>query len=415
MSFLTAKAGSLTQSYGIPLRVSPANKDLFLGERAGCDVLESPCSFSHWVCFPSRDQMSLGDFAASLGLMHLENQLASITLAESLAELDAGGRVGLLAYLKTTGVEKLPERQKMATGLAKVQKSGGDVAAATSAMVEKDKREKPEFDKPVKDMRVLFLHGYGLSPKLLQSLGALEGLQSALHGAQIEILAGFEKIDLEHTPTAAVFSDPGNNLSDVREFSKMSGEPLHCWAQMREPSTEAGDKPAGGGPGYARESATDFGVTADRLLAHVFAGEYDLIVGFSQGGEHALAALARLSTGRYTVPAGANPRSIPTKFLLIGSEIDVVLDQYERAASPLRFSPLTDGSVMSPPLEVKLCLVAGEDDKGAGREDMEIWVETLRARGLKSVTMARWRGDHRLPPKGEAVYQTALKAVGVRV
>ena len=50
----------------------------------------------------------------------------SALLAAYRLRLDADGRVALLSYLKSTGVDKLPDRQKLATGLAKAARSAAE-------------------------------------------------------------------------------------------------------------------------------------------------------------------------------------------------------------------------------------------------------------------------------------------------
>jgi hypothetical protein len=74
--------------------------------------------------------MSLSDMLTEGGLSHLTDGLASEsldTLATSLAEL---GRPKFISHLKSLGVEKLSERQKLATMVGKVAKSGGDTSVA---------------------------------------------------------------------------------------------------------------------------------------------------------------------------------------------------------------------------------------------------------------------------------------------
>ena len=276
---------------------------------------------------------------------------------------------------------------------------------------------------------MLFLHGYGLSPSLLETLGALDGLKALLPQARFEMLPGFEKIDLAHGPTAAAFADPGNGLSTVVDYAKLTGESLHCWANFSEPTVGV-DEEKVVQRGYARESSATMNDVALRMLRHCdndVGGGFDLVVGFSQGGEYGCIMAARLSSGAYKATKGGR---MPRKFLLLGSELAVPL----RVEPPLSFLPrATDGASTAgesqeelvpvtasplparddtPAVETSVVVVAGEKDEEAF-EGLTRWAEQLRDAGLKNLTTATWPGDHRMPPKGEAVYQQALRALGL--
>jgi hypothetical protein len=386
--------------------------------------------------------LGLGSFAASIGLEHLsiEEPLQKISLSDLYTTLDSGGgRVALLAKLKQCGVTKLTDRQKLANGLSKAVRLGGDASAAADAMAEQAKAsaekakereakaKAPNFGIGGAGLRVLFLHGYGLSPSLLETLGALDGLKALLPKAHYEMLAGFERIDLAHGPTAAAFADPGNGLSTVLDFAKITGESLHCWADFSVP-TKGIDPENVVERGYARESPTTMNAIADRILRHCdndVGGGFDLVVGFSQGGEYGCIMAARLSSGTYKATKGGR---MPRKFLLLGSELAVPL----RVEPPLSFLPPSAAaaapgesneelvpvtSISSPPadaatVETSVVVVAGEkdDDAYAG---LAQWAEQLKGAGLRDLTTASWPGDHRMPPTGEAVYMTALKALGL--
>ena len=62
--------------------------------------------------------------------------------------------------------------------------------------------------------------------------------------------------------------------------------------------------------------------------------------------------------------------------------------------------------------ETSVVVVAGEKDDEA-YAGLAQWAEQLKSAGLKDLTTASWPGDHRMPPKGEAVYETALAALGL--
>ena len=264
-------------------------------------------------------------------------------------------------------------------------------------------------------LKILFLHGYGMSPELSDTIGALDGLKNTLPGARITPLAGFVTIDFEHPPTAATFADPPNNLSDVRKYSEQTKQPLYAWANFSEPS--ASDEPRVQQRGYKREDAATQSAVAEQLIKHMDddpAGGYDMLVGFSQGGEIGMLVAARLSSGHYRAPKGGR---MPTKFLLLGSELGVVFDNFNSATPaedlpPLHWGAAAESERTGTPLEVKVAVVAGEKDVDASGS-MESWASELRERGLRHVTTFRWSGDHRMPPKGEKVYNEVVEMLQV--
>ena len=73
---------------------------------------------------------SLSQLLAEMNLDHLESTLSDQTLA-ALAALD---RTPLLAHLKSTGVEKLGDRQKLATAVTKAAKAGRVPNSASAAL-----------------------------------------------------------------------------------------------------------------------------------------------------------------------------------------------------------------------------------------------------------------------------------------
>ena len=366
---------------------------------------------------------TLGAFASSLGMEHLEAVLSDIDLSSPMAKLESDGRVALLSMLKEAGVAKLPERQKLANALSKASKS--DISSAIQMQKQADERQVKQLP-PGKGLRVLFLHGYGLSPGLIKLIDALGGVSSLLPGAHIEVLPGFEKIDFAHEPTAAAFADPANALKTVRDFSETQNETLYAWANFVSPNDQdAADIIK---RGYAREGASVMSAVAKKLLEHIDqdpGGGYDWIVGFSQGGEYGMLVASLLSSGRYHVVKGGR---MPRKFLLVGSELGVVLDNFDKGnvavgggkgdgsggdgstesvSPPLTFRAAEDASAT--PLEPSaVVVVAGAKDPDA-YSGLDSWAEQLREKGLRNLTTATWGGDHRMPPKGEAVYDLAMK------
>ena len=55
-----------------------------------------------------------------------------------------------------------------------------------------------------------------------------------------------------------------------------------------------------------------------------------------------------------------------------------------------------------------MVVVAGAKDPDA-YSGLDSWADQLREKGLRNLTTATWGGDHRIPPKGEAVYDLAMK------
>ena len=75
----------------------------------------------------------LTDLLTASNLSHLADILGSESLESCSEQFTALGRPGYIKALKDLGVEKLGDRQKLATVIAKAAKSGGDVAAATES------------------------------------------------------------------------------------------------------------------------------------------------------------------------------------------------------------------------------------------------------------------------------------------
>ena len=73
----------------------------------------------------------------ALGLQHLSATLGRTPLAELETMLSVDGRPRLLSYLKELGVTKLPERQKLATAVAKLAKGAsiGELSGAAAPAV----------------------------------------------------------------------------------------------------------------------------------------------------------------------------------------------------------------------------------------------------------------------------------------
>ena len=133
-----------------------------------------------------------------------------------------------------------------------------------------------------------------------------------------------------------IFNDPVNGLKSVARYSKATGTACRAWAQQRALTAEEllPDAPPVplAGPGAARESIDEMRASATKLIALVDAAEadYDVVVGFSQGGEYAIQLAARLD--ELTI------RKPPKRFVMIGSQVDFVFNRYEAAGAPLDYS-----------------------------------------------------------------------------
>jgi hypothetical protein len=73
-----------------------------------------------------RAHESLGSLLNEAGLAHLQSVLSGLSLSECCEELQAAGRSGYLKALKERGVEKLADRQKLASALAKSAKAAAE-------------------------------------------------------------------------------------------------------------------------------------------------------------------------------------------------------------------------------------------------------------------------------------------------
>lgn len=320
-----------------------------------------------------------------LGYSHLCEHAKSVELIPLLEMLDASGRPALIAELaKRLPATKLPERQKLATAIGK------------------ECRPPPPLPAPATGPpRVLFLHGYGTCPDIMVS--AIAGIKDVMPpGCDIEMLRGFETIDLNHQPTAAAFADPQNaGLERIAQWSESTKNSLHCWCNFREPlgrereerprSYYSFEHPEKGRLEYSSD-ASAMKAAADKLLAHVNSNEegFDVVVGFSQGGEVALLLASRAHELSHA-------KRRPFRFGIFGAELPLTLCN----APGLSYERARKAPTLPPNAHACFAVMGDEDvDNGAGFAEA---VEQYRKLGL-NIESCTWEGDHRMPPSGHPCY-----------
>ena len=189
---------------------------------------------------------------------------------------------------------------------------------------------------------------------------AVLGLKAALPDCDIELLHGFEAIDLAHQPTQAAFKDPQNaGLERIAAWAQSTGTSLRSWYVFREPTErERREKPRSfysfthesAGPLEYAADAMFFSDAAARLLQHVNddARGFDMVCGFSQGGEVALMLASRAHEFRHL-------KRRPYRFALFGSELPLVL-----SLAPTLSFVRASAAPSKPPNAVAVFAVMGE-------------------------------------------------------
>ena len=117
--------------------------------------------------------VALPDFLAAASLSHLISVLADWSCEVLMADLQAMGRPGFLKALKERGVDKLVERQKLATLIAKVAKGEDVVAAASGGGGSKNVHLRWCDMEAAKDLIGSLTLGKALTHELSESLPAL--------------------------------------------------------------------------------------------------------------------------------------------------------------------------------------------------------------------------------------------------
>ena len=141
-----------------------------------------------------------------------------------------------------------------------------------------------------------------------------------------------------------------------------------------------------------REGVDEMRLCTTRLLELIDASpvDYDLVVGFSQGGEYALQIASRVHELRVRKP--------PLRFATLGTQVAFVVERYAAAGTPLVFSS-TPG--------ISAFVVAGDGDPSA----MHAMAESLsacREAGL-NVASCEWSGGHAMPPEGDEAYAAMVR------
>jgi hypothetical protein len=171
--------------------------------------------------------------------------------------------------------------------------------------IEKEAREKAEKEAEfAEDMRlrkldckgfkVLYLYGYGNSSQLVEA-NQLKGLKQMLPNAQIETLEGFIRL----TKRKSYANSEDNNPNLVR-MGLHEGVALYCYAEIECPPEDPGDftahKCEAQGVMFAKAKKKDMEWAVKKTAQHIIDnGGYDLICGFSCGGEVVAQLIGKLS------------------------------------------------------------------------------------------------------------------------
>ena len=265
---------------------------------------------------------------------------------------------------------------------------------------------------PRENLRVLFLHGYGGSPELIQIPAAkfLTGLKETLPRVDITVPKGFVTIDLNNPVTSAIFAETANNLSKVARYAQVTGAGLHAWCEPKSAgvwskvgaapgekvapvvdlSEEPVDSATAPAEGVGRETVDEMRAVTTRLLKMIEDDPlgFDVVAGFSQGGDYAVQIAARA----HELSCERKPRH----YIIVASQLSFVFDRYEAAGTPLSFNHEEFPGVCA-------YLIAGEKDEAACR-NWDVNLERARKAGLRAEG-SQWPGGHAMPPDFEACYR----------
>ena len=333
----------------------------------------------------------LSAICTELGYSHLTEAASAVSFSQCVATLAASGRPALLKQIAAElPSAKLPERQKIATAISKQGKPPPPPPPPL------DKEQPP---------RILFLHGYGTCPEIM--MGAVEGLKKALPECDIHILRGFETIDEAHPPTAAAILDPQNaGLERIAKWAERTKKSLHCWSNFREPLPHEREKKPRSYYSFTSDAAqleyasdaAGMRTACSKLLKHINEDEkgYDLVCGFSQGGEVTLLLASH-------VHEFTHAKRRPYRFALFGSELPLVL-----CLEPDLSFEKSKAAPTKPDNAVACFAVMGLDEPDETTEGFAESVSSCMERGLK-IKGARWKGDHKMPPAGDPCYVSMVK------
>ena len=335
---------------------------------------------------------SLVAICKSLGYAHLSEAAANVSLSQCMDTFAASGKVALLAELASAlPGAKLPERQKIAIA------------------VSKEKRVPPPPEPIEGPPRVLFLHGYGTCPEVMQR--SVAGLHRALPGCEMELLRGFETINQDDQATMRAFQDPGmNGLERLAAWSASTGTTLHCWGGVRDAQGyERAEKRRNYNSflkdGRTLDYAWDGGQmtrAVAKLLDHVNNDPkgFDMLVGFSQGGELIFLLAARAHMFIHS-------KRRPYRFAIFGAEIPLCLC-HEPSLSFARAS----AAPTKPPNAIACFAVMGDEDAG-NRDGFAEGVAQCSELGL-CIEGQTWSGGHVMPPAEDSCYERMVEHLFTR-
>ena len=142
--------------------------------------------------------------------------------------------------------------------------------------------------------KVLYLYGYANSEQLVRS-GPIKDIEKSLKGAQIDVLEGWHQLSRRKD-----FANIEDNHPELVKMSLQEGVPAYCYAPIEVPPESEDDFTAylckAQNTRFAKASKKDVDKACDKVVEHVVKqGGYDMIMGFSCGGEIVAQLVGRLS------------------------------------------------------------------------------------------------------------------------
>ena len=239
--------------------------------------------------------------------------------------------------------------------------------------------------------KVLYLYGYGTSETLVKN-GPLKELQKGLKGAQFDVLEGWHRLSKR-----SEFANIEDNHPELVKMSLQEGVPTFCYAPIEVPPRSEDDFTAllckAQNIKFAKPALEDVEKAMDKIIEHIVEqGGYDMIMGFSCGGEIVSMLVGRLSE--------INKRAErPTKAItLMGTRC-----LYKKYGEPLD----------NVPVGIKACIMHGHEDDEERPPftednywDLKEFESKFKAAGMDVLTI-KFDGVHETPihmPTQDPVY-----------
>lgn len=202
---------------------------------------------------------------------------------------------GLVPYVDMTDDEfealfyRMTKEEYLEAARPEVEKEAAEKAAKEAHLKEQSRMRNLDCT----GVKVLYLYGYGQSAMLVEAK-VLNGIKQMLPNAQVEVLEGFVRL----TERKMYANIEDNNIALTR-MGVHEGVPLYCYAPIEVPPVDPNDFTAyvceNQGVRFAKPAHADMQKAVDKTVEHIVRqGGYDLIMGFSCGGEVVSMVMGRL-------------------------------------------------------------------------------------------------------------------------